>query len=112
MLAGTIVTLAVFALLLAGTAAFDYFGLREPGRPMSPQVFGALILGSLFSFGAGVGLMGLLFTVIGRVTTNRHGCAAAAIRQAPDELSVSSALRRSALSQARLGASSQHRSGA
>jgi hypothetical protein len=61
MLAGTIVTLAVFALLLAGTAAFDYFGLREPGRPMSPQVFGALILGSLFSFGVGVGLMGLLF---------------------------------------------------
>ena len=61
MRAGTIVTLAVLAFLLAGAVAFAYFGLREPGRPLSPQVFGALIFGSLFSFGVGVGLMGLLF---------------------------------------------------
>jgi hypothetical protein len=61
MRAGTIVMLAVLAFLLAGTIAFAYFGLSEPGRPMSPQFFAALILGSVFALGVGVGLMGLLF---------------------------------------------------
>lgn len=61
MRSGTIVILAVLAFLLAGTIAFAYFGLSEPGRPMSPQVFAALILGSLFSLGVGVALIGLLF---------------------------------------------------
>ncbi|HEY0850569.1 MAG TPA: hypothetical protein VGD96_11675 [Bradyrhizobium sp.] len=61
MRAGTIVTLAVLAFLLAGSVAFAYFGLSEPGRPMSPQFFGALIAGSIFSLCIGVGLMGLLF---------------------------------------------------
>lgn len=61
MRAGTIVMLAVLAFLLAGTIAFAYFGLSEAGRPTSPQVFAALILGSVFSLGVGVGLIGLLF---------------------------------------------------
>jgi hypothetical protein len=61
MRAGRIVTLAVLALLLAGAVAFAYFGLSEPGRPMSPEYFTALILGSLLSLIAGVGLMALLF---------------------------------------------------
>ena len=61
MRAGTIVTLAMLAFLLAGSVAFAYFGLSEPGRPMSSQFFVALILGSLLSMGVGVGLMALLF---------------------------------------------------
>jgi hypothetical protein len=61
MRAGTIVTLAVLAFLLAGAVAFAYFALSEPGRPMSTQFFVALILGSLLSMGVGVGLMALLF---------------------------------------------------
>jgi hypothetical protein len=61
MRAGSIVTLAVLAFLLAGSVAFAYFGLREPGKPMSPEFFGALIVGSVFSLGVGAGLMGLLF---------------------------------------------------
>lgn len=61
MRAGTIATLAVLAFLLAGAVAFTYFGLSEPGQPMSGQVFTALILGSVFSLGIGVGLMALLF---------------------------------------------------
>jgi uncharacterized integral membrane protein len=61
MRAGTIVTLAVLAFLLAGSVAFAYFGLSEPGRPMSSEFFVALILGSLLSMGVGVGLMVLLF---------------------------------------------------
>lgn len=47
MRAGTIVTLAVLAFLLAGSIVFAYFGLSEPGRPMPGQVFAALIFGSL-----------------------------------------------------------------
>lgn len=61
MRAGTIVTFAVLAFLLAGTVAFAYFGLAEPGKPMSPQFFVALVMGSLVSLGVGVGLMALLF---------------------------------------------------
>jgi len=61
MQAGRIVTLAVLAFLLAGAVAFAYFGLTEPGRPMSPEFFAALILGSLLSLIVGVGLMALLF---------------------------------------------------
>jgi len=67
MRAGTIVVLAVLAFLLAGAVAFAYFGLSEPGRPMSPHFFAALILGSVFSLGIGVGLMALLFY------SNRNG---------------------------------------
>lgn len=59
--AGRIVTLAVLAFLLAGAVAFAYFELSEPGRPMSPEFFAALILGSLLSLIVGVGLMALLF---------------------------------------------------
>lgn len=59
--AGRIVTLAVLAFLLAGAVAFAYFGLSEPGRPMPPEFFTALILGSLLSLIVGVGLMALLF---------------------------------------------------
>jgi len=58
---GTIITVAVLALLLAGAVAFAYFGLTEPGRPMSPEFLGALIAGSIFSLLIGIGLMGLLF---------------------------------------------------
>lgn len=58
--AGRIVTLAVLAFLLAGAVAFAYFGLSEPGRPMPPEFFTALILGSLLSLIVGVGLMALL----------------------------------------------------
>lgn len=61
MQAGRIVTLAVLAFLFAGAVAFAYFGLSEPGQPMSPEFFTALILGSLLSLIVGVGLMGLLF---------------------------------------------------
>jgi len=61
MQAGRIVTLAVLAFLLAGAVALAYFGLTEPGRPMSPEFFAALILGSLLSLIVGVGLMALLF---------------------------------------------------
>ena len=61
MRAGSIATLAFLAFLLAGAVAFAYFGLHEPGKPMSPQFFLALILGSMLSLGLGVGLMGLLF---------------------------------------------------
>jgi hypothetical protein len=61
MRAGSIVTLAVLAFLLAGAVAFAYFGLSEPGKPMPPQFFGALIAGSIFSLIVGAGLMGLLF---------------------------------------------------
>jgi hypothetical protein len=61
MRAGTIVILAMLAFLLAGALAFAYFGLSEPGRPMPPQFFAALILGSIFSLGVGAGLMALLF---------------------------------------------------
>ena len=61
MRAGTIIILAVLAFLLAGTVAFAYFGLTEPGRPMSPEFFGALIIGSIVSLGVGAGLMALLF---------------------------------------------------
>ena len=39
MRAGTIVTLAVLAFLLAGAVAFAYFGLSEPDRPMPPRFF-------------------------------------------------------------------------
>jgi hypothetical protein len=61
MRAGTLATLAVLAFLLAGVIAFTYFGLSVPGRPMSAQVFAALIGGALTSLIAGVGLMGLMF---------------------------------------------------
>lgn len=61
MRAGTIVTLAVLAFLLAVSIAFAYFGLSEPGRPMPGQVFAALIFGSLLSLAVGAGLMALLF---------------------------------------------------
>ena len=61
MRAGSIVTLAVLAFLLASAAAFAYFGLSEPGRPMSAQIFLALFLGSMLSLGVGVGPMALLF---------------------------------------------------
>jgi hypothetical protein len=61
MRAGTIVTLAVLAFLLAGSVAFAYFGLSESGRHVSPEFFVALIVGSLLSMGVGVGLMTLLF---------------------------------------------------
>jgi hypothetical protein len=61
MQAGRIVTLAVLAFLFAGAVAFAYFGLSEPGQPMSPEFFMALILGSLLSLTVGVGLMVLLF---------------------------------------------------
>jgi hypothetical protein len=61
MRAGTIVTLAVLAFLLAAAIAFAYFGLSEPGRPMPPQFFMALIAGSLLTLAVGVGLMALLF---------------------------------------------------
>jgi uncharacterized integral membrane protein len=61
MRAGTIVLLAVLAFLLAGSVAFAYFGLSEPGRPMPPEFFGALIAGSILSLLVGVGLMALLF---------------------------------------------------
>ena len=61
MRAGTILTLTVLAFLLAGSIAFAYFGLREPGRPLSGAVFAALIVGSLLSLAVGVGLMALLF---------------------------------------------------
>jgi len=58
---GVLATLAVLAFLLAGSIAFAYFGLSVPGRPMSAQVFAALIGGVLTSLIAGVGLMGLMF---------------------------------------------------
>jgi len=61
MRAGTIVTLAVLAFLLAGSMAFAYFGLSAPGRPMPAQVFTALIAGVATTLTVGVGLMGLLF---------------------------------------------------
>lgn len=61
MRAGTIVMLAVLAFLLAGSIAFAYFGLSEPGRPMSGQFFAALILSVVLSLSVGVGLMALLF---------------------------------------------------
>jgi hypothetical protein len=61
MRAGTIVMFAVLAFLLAGSIAFAYFGLSEPGRPMSGQFFAALILGVVLSLSVGVGLMALLF---------------------------------------------------
>lgn len=61
MRAGTILTLTVLAFLLAGSIAFAYFGLREPGRPLPAEVFVALIAGSLLSLAVGVGLMALLF---------------------------------------------------
>jgi len=61
MRAGTIITFAVLAFLLAGFIAFAYFGLSVPGKPMSEQSFMALIGGSMLSLGVGVGLMGLLF---------------------------------------------------
>jgi hypothetical protein len=61
MRAGSVATLAVLLFLLAGSVAFAYFGLREPGRPMSPQFVGALIVGSIFLLVVGAGLMGLLF---------------------------------------------------
>ena len=61
MRAGRIVTLSVLAFLLAGAIAFAYFGLKEPGRPMPPEFFAALILGSLLTLGVGIGLMALLF---------------------------------------------------
>jgi hypothetical protein len=61
MRAGSIVTVAVLAFLVTGAVAFAYFGLSEPGRPMSAQIFVALILGSILSLGIGVGLMALLF---------------------------------------------------
>lgn len=60
MRAGTLATLAVLAFLLAGAIAFAYFGLSA-GRPMSGQVFAALIGGALTSLVAGIGLMGLMF---------------------------------------------------
>jgi hypothetical protein len=60
MRAGTLATLAVLAFLLAGAIAFAYFGLSA-GRPMSMQVFAALIGGALTSLVVGVGLMGLMF---------------------------------------------------
>lgn len=61
MRAGTIVMFAVLAFLLAGSIAFAYFGLSEPGKPMSGQFFAALILGVMLSLSVGVGLMALLF---------------------------------------------------
>jgi hypothetical protein len=61
MRAGSIVTLAVLAFLLAGAIAFAYFALQEPGRPLPPPFFAALMIGSLLTFTVGVGLMGLLF---------------------------------------------------
>ena len=61
MRAGGIVTLAVLAFLLAGAVAFAYFGLSEPGRPMPPAFFAALIMGSLLTLAVGIGLMALLF---------------------------------------------------
>jgi hypothetical protein len=61
MRAGTIITFAVLAFLLAGSIAFAYFGLSVPGEPMSEQFFMALIGGSFLSLGVGVALMGLLF---------------------------------------------------
>jgi hypothetical protein len=61
MRAGTIVTLAILAFLLAAAMAFAYFGLSVPGRPMSAQFFVALIGGVATTLAVGVGLMGLLF---------------------------------------------------
>jgi len=61
MRAGSIVTLAVLAFLLAGAIAMAYFLLQEPGRPMPPPFFAALIIGSLLTLAVGAGLMGLLF---------------------------------------------------
>lgn len=61
MRAGTIASFSILAFLLAGAVAFAYFGLSEPGRPMSPQIFTALILGVSLSLTVGVGLMALLF---------------------------------------------------
>ena len=61
MRAGSIVTLAVLAFLLAGAIAMAYFLLQEPGRPMPPAFFAALIIGSLLTLAVGAGLMGLLF---------------------------------------------------
>jgi ABC-type multidrug transport system permease subunit len=61
MRAGSIVTLAVLAFLLAGAIAMAYFVLHEPGRPMPPSFFAALIIGSLLTLAVGAGLMGLLF---------------------------------------------------
>ena len=60
MRAGTLATLAVLAFLLAGSIAFAYFGLSA-GRPMTAQVFAALLGGALTSLAVGVGLMGLMF---------------------------------------------------
>ena len=61
MRAGTLATLAVLAFLLAGSIAFAYFGMSVPGRPMSAQVFAALIGGAATSLVVGVGLIGLMF---------------------------------------------------
>ncbi len=58
---GPLPILAVLAFLLAGSVAFAYFGLSEPGSPMPPEFFGALIACSVFSLLVGTGLMALLF---------------------------------------------------
>jgi len=61
MRAGSIVTLAVLAFLLAGAIVMAYFVLHEAARPMPPPFFAALIIGSLLTLAVGAGLMGLLF---------------------------------------------------
>lgn len=61
MRACSIAALAALAILLGGAVAFAYFGLSEPGTPMSPQFFVAIILGSMLSLGLGITLMTLLF---------------------------------------------------
>ena len=61
MCAGTVAILVVLAFLLAASVAFAYFGLSEPGSPMPPEFFGALIACSVFSLLVGTGLMALPF---------------------------------------------------
>lgn len=66
MRAGTLATLAVLAFLLAGAVAFAYFALSVPGRPVSAQVFVAVIGGALTLLIAGAGLIGLMFYSYGK----------------------------------------------
>lgn len=58
---GSIVTLAVLGVLLAAAIAFAYFGLSEPGKPMSPQFLVAIVFGSMLALGLYIALMTLLF---------------------------------------------------
>lgn len=61
MRAATLALLVTLVLLLVGSIAFAYFGLRQPGAPMPDQFIIALLLGVALTVTVGIGLMALLF---------------------------------------------------